>query len=90
MTPAEILRRPYHWVVIQDEDGAFFATIQEFPGCVTDADTREGAITKLASVAESWIECALELNQGIPEPDRPIWDRMWLSATDGQTSQARK
>jgi antitoxin HicB len=84
MTPAEILRRPYHWVVIQDEDGAFFATIQEFPGCVTDGATREEAIGKLASIARSWVECELERGQSIPEPDPPIWDRPWWSTGGGQ------
>lgn len=70
MTPEEYLRRPYHWVFVPlAEDGCVFGRIDEFPGCLTDADTMEEAFTSLRDAALSWLEAAIALGQTIPEPN---------------------
>lgn len=69
MTPEDYLKRPYHWVFVPlDEDGCVFGRIEEFPGCLTDADTMEEAVQSLRDAALSWVESCLELGQDIPEP----------------------
>ena len=68
MSPEEILKRPYHWIVIPDEDGSFFATIGEFPGCLTDAMSPTEAIVQLREVALCWLAAVIEQGQTVPEP----------------------
>lgn len=64
-----ILARPYRRVLIPDaEAGGYTAFIEEFPGCIAEGDTGEEALRNLESVAESWLEAALELGQSIPDP----------------------
>lgn len=65
----KIVARPYRRVLIPDpEVGGYTAMIEEFPGCIAEGDSGEEALRNLESVAESWLEAALELGQSIPEP----------------------
>lgn len=67
-TPAEILKRPYHRVVVPDESGLFGAEITEFPGCLAVGDTAAEALANLESAAEGWLLGMIERNQPIPSP----------------------
>lgn len=67
-SPKDILRKPYHRVVVPDEDGSFSAEISEFPGCIAVGETGVDALSMLEEVAESWLEVALANNQEIPQP----------------------
>ena len=69
LSPADILKRPYHRVVVPDEDGSFSAEISEFPGCIATGDTAVEALSALEEVALSWIEVALANRQTIPAPE---------------------
>jgi len=64
----EILRRPYHRVVVPDGPDAFLARISEFTGCMVLEPTAAEALTRLEELAFGWIESALERGQDIPEP----------------------
>lgn len=68
LSPAEILKRPYHRVVVSDESGLFGAEISEFPGCLAVGDTAAEALANLEDVAEGWLLGVIELKQPIPEP----------------------
>jgi predicted RNase H-like HicB family nuclease len=60
---------PYHWVVIPQEDGSFFAHIAEWPGCFAVGDDAGEAITSLIDdVADSWLAATLEQGQDVPPP----------------------
>lgn len=67
-TPAEILKRPYHRVVVPDESGLFGAEIAEFPGCLAVGDTAADALANLEEVAEGWLLGVIERKQPIPAP----------------------
>ncbi len=68
-TVDEYLGRPYARVVVPDpETGTYSATMLEFPGCVTQGDSREEALSRLEDAARSWLEAALDLGQQVPEP----------------------
>lgn len=62
------LRLPYARSLIPAEEGGFFAEILEFPGCFAEGETPNEAFSNLESVAESWIEAALEQGLEIPPP----------------------
>lgn len=49
-------------------DEAYIAVVPELPGCVTDGETRQEALTAVESVIAEWIEPAKELGRPIPEP----------------------
>ena len=66
-TPDEYLKLPYSRVLIPDE-GSYAAEILEFPGCFSEGETPDEAITNLEKAARSWIEAALAQGLDIPEP----------------------
>ncbi len=64
-----LLTQPYARILTPDvESGTFTAQILEFPGCVAQGDTPEGAYENLEKSAAGWIEAARDLGQEIPEP----------------------
>ena len=67
MTPKDYLKRPYHFVIVRDDD-AYMGTVDEFPGCIACADTPEETMSRLMDVAEGWLAAALALGQPIPLP----------------------
>jgi predicted RNase H-like HicB family nuclease len=69
----EILRRPYHWVLIPDADGCV-AYIEEFQGCATQGDTPEEAVRCLREAAELWLSTVIEDGQAVPEPRPHEWE----------------
>ena len=52
----------------RNSDGTYFAEIEELPGCMTEADTKEDVLEMLEDAKEAWLETALERNIVIPEP----------------------
>ncbi len=49
-------------------DNAFVAEMPELPGCMADGDTPQAALEEIQTIAEEWINTALELGRLIPEP----------------------
>ncbi len=54
--------------IIRNADGTWFARVVEFPGCMTEGDTAEEALSNLEDAMASWIEVKLEDGDSIPEP----------------------
>lgn len=52
----------------KNSDGSYFAEIEELPGCMTEADTKEDVIKMLEDAKEAWLETALDRGIVIPEP----------------------
>jgi predicted RNase H-like HicB family nuclease len=67
---AEILRKPYHWVIQPGDDG-YSASVLEFPGCLSGGNTPEEAVIELQDAITVWVEAVLELGQDVPEPIAP-------------------
>lgn len=67
MTPTEILKRPYHRIIVPDEDG-IVGEILEFPGCIAVGDSVVECAANLESLAEDWVAATIELGQEVPEP----------------------
>jgi predicted RNase H-like HicB family nuclease len=71
MDVKEYLELPYHIVIqhLNDESGSYyFATVQEFDGCMSDGDTYEEAITNIREAMELWIEGKLDGGFPVPQP----------------------
>ena len=51
-----------------EEDQAFIAEVPELPGCASDGNTYQEALTNVQQIIEEWIETAVELGRQIPQP----------------------
>lgn len=74
----EILRTPYTFIAIADQDdGGWVIIYPDLPGCVTQADTYEEAARMAKDAFETWITYRHEEGLPIPEPAfnaDPSWD----------------
>lgn len=52
----------------ENEDGSYFAEIEELPGCFTEGETQSEALKMVDDAKTSWLEVALERGISIPEP----------------------
>ncbi len=52
----------------KNSDGSYFAEIEELPGCMTEADTKEDVLKMLEDAKEAWLATALKRGMSIPEP----------------------
>ncbi len=62
------MRLPYHMELYPDEAGGFAVAIPDLPGCVTQAETKEAALTTIEDAKAAWISTALEQSIPIPTP----------------------
>ena len=71
MNIKEFLELPYHIVIrhITDESGSYyFATVQEFDGCMSHGDTYAEAFENIREAMELWIEGKLDGGFPVPLP----------------------
>lgn len=54
----------------QNEDGSFFAEIEELPGCMSEGDSKEEALRMIEDAKRAWIYVALKRKINIPEPEK--------------------
>ena len=54
----------------QNEDGSYFAEIEELPGCMSEGDTKEEALEMIEDAKKAWLEVALERKIAIPKPEK--------------------
>ena len=52
----------------KNSDGTYFAEVEELPGCMTEADTKEEVLIMLDDAKEAWLETAQDRGIDIPEP----------------------
>lgn len=50
------------------EGGGYVATVPDLPGCMSDGETMEEAVTNLTDAVAAWIATAMELGRPIPKP----------------------
>jgi predicted RNase H-like HicB family nuclease len=71
MKAKDYLDKPYNIIIrhITDESGSYyFASVQEFDGCMSDGDTCAEAFENIQNAMELWIETKLENGFPIPNP----------------------
>lgn len=59
---------PYREIIESDPSGGYVGRIEGLPGCITQGETREEALTMLEDAKAAWLETALAENIPIPEP----------------------
>ena len=53
-----------------EDGGGFLATVPDLPGCMSDGETPEEAITHVQEAISAWLEAARDLGHEIPKPSR--------------------
>ncbi|MDA1079125.1 MAG: toxin-antitoxin system HicB family antitoxin [bacterium] len=51
-------------------DGSYFVEVEELPGCFSEADSEQAAISMIEDAKKAWITAALERKISISEPAR--------------------
>ena len=54
----------------EEDGGGFVATVPDLPGCMSDGDTPQEALTNVQDAIEAWLEAARDLGRLIPPPSR--------------------
>lgn len=71
MNVNDYMKLPYNIIVrhIEDDSGEYyFATVQEFDGCMSDGETVSEAYANVREAMEGWIETKLENGLSVPTP----------------------
>jgi antitoxin HicB len=56
----------------ESEGGGFVALVPDLPGCMSDGDTAEAALSSVHDAVAAWIEEATALGRPIPPPSRRL------------------
>lgn len=67
-TLEEYLNIPYKYEIIPSPEGGYVITVPDLPGCITQAETYQEALSMIEDAKKAWIESALEDGIEIPEP----------------------
>ena len=51
-----------------DEDNSFIVEVPELPGCMSDGNTYQEAVSNAQIVIQEWIDTANETGRTIPQP----------------------
>jgi predicted RNase H-like HicB family nuclease len=55
-------------IIEQDEDGKFVATCPSLPGCVSEGDTREAALTNIRDAIAGYLTSLRKHGEPVPPP----------------------
>lgn len=59
---------PYTRELIPEPEGGWFVRVKELPGCMSQGDTGDDALTMIEDAMRGWLEVELEKGSSIPEP----------------------
>lgn len=63
------LSLPYKVVFRPSPEGGYGISVPELPGCISQGETLEEAFAMIEDAKRSWIACALEDGEEVPEPE---------------------
>jgi antitoxin HicB len=62
------LQLPYTIRITKNDDGTYFAEVEELLGCITEGETETEALEMIEDAKQAWIAVALQRQITIPEP----------------------
>ena len=69
MSKQKVLDYPFTIRHLSEEDGSgYFIEFPDLPGCISDGDTIEEAISNGSEAVSCWLKAAKEMQRTIPEP----------------------
>ncbi|WEZ84019.1 type II toxin-antitoxin system HicB family antitoxin [Rhizobium sp. 32-5/1] len=55
-----------------EDGGGFAAVVPDLPGCMSDGETPEEAVSNVLDAIGAWIEAAQDLGRAVPPPSRRL------------------
>jgi len=55
-----------------EDGGGFLATVPDLPGCMSDGDTPQEAISSVMDAIEEWIDASRQMGRVVPKPSRTL------------------
>lgn len=65
------MKMKYKYEIIiywSNEDNSYIAEAPELPGCMSDGETYQQALSNIEKTIDEWIETAKNINKKIPSP----------------------
>ena len=62
------LKLNYPITFYPEDEGGYTVIIQDLPGCISEGETLEEAMTNILDAKKSWLETALKYGDCIPRP----------------------
>ena len=59
---------PYKYTIYPAQEGGYVIEIPDLPGCISQGETVEEAVSMIEDAKRGWLEVALEQGAEIPEP----------------------
>lgn len=56
----------------ESDGGGFLALVPDLPGCMSDGDTPEEAVSNVLDAIASWMEAARDHGRAIPSPSQHL------------------
>ncbi|MCX5513819.1 HicB family protein [Kaistia algarum] len=56
----------------REDRGGFVAIVPDLPGCMSDGETPEQAVSNVQDAISTWIEAARDMGRKMPEPSRHL------------------
>lgn len=56
----------------REDGGGFAAIVPDLPGCMSDGETPEQAISNVRDAIAAWIEAARDMGRDIPRPSKHL------------------
>ncbi len=56
----------------KEDGGGFAAIVPDLPGCMSDGETPEEALSNVRDAIASWIRAAKDMGRKIPKPSRHL------------------
>ena len=63
---------PYTIELKQDAEDGWFVRVKELPGCMSQGDSADEALTMIREAMQGWLTVALEQRMTIPEPHKRL------------------
>ena len=56
----------------REDGGGFAAIVPDLPGCMSDGETPEQAVSNVRDAIAAWIEAAHDLGREVPQPSKHL------------------
>ena len=56
----------------EEDGGGFVAFVPDLPGCMSDGETEQEALSNVLEAISDWLDCAKSMKRKIPEPTREL------------------
>ena len=58
--------------LVPEDGGGFAAIVPDLPGCMSDGETPEEALSNVRDAIAAWIEAAHDMGRPVPKPSRHL------------------